>query len=96
MASLKLKLSNRSPKQPIKNLPASIELPHDATVEDAKIAIARQIGFSDFNRVGLYGPSARSTLKNRKALIRDETEVISAGELVVKDLGRSSKPSLAP
>ncbi|GAB1313503.1 Very-long-chain enoyl-CoA reductase [Madurella fahalii] len=87
MASLSLKLTNRAPKKPIKKLPASIELPHDATVEDAKMVIARQIGFSDYNRVGLFDPSTKSTLKNRRALLRDEAGVTSAGELVVKDLG---------
>lgn len=90
MASkISLKLSNRAPKQPIKKLPASIELPADATVEDAKIAVARGSGIRDFNRIGLYDPSTKKILKNRKALVRDEQGVVSTGELVVKDLGTS-------
>ncbi|KAL2256421.1 hypothetical protein VTK26DRAFT_1700 [Humicola hyalothermophila] len=84
---LSLKLSNRAPKQPIKKLPASVELPQDATVEDAKIAIARQAGLGDFNRVGLFDPATKKTLKDRKALLRDLSGVMSAGELIVKDLG---------
>lgn len=91
MAPLSLKLTNRAPKKPIKKLPASIDLPHDATVEDAKMVIARQIGFSDYNRVGLFDPSTKSTLKNRRALLRDEAGVTSTGELVVKDLGTLSR-----
>lgn len=84
---LSLKLSNRAPKKPIRKLPATVELPHDATVEDAKVAIARQSGFTDYNRIGLYDPVSKQNLKNRRALIRDEAGVVQQGELVVKDLG---------
>lgn len=76
-----------APKQPIKKLPESIEVPADATVEDVKHLIARQAGFSDFNRVGLFDPSTQKTLKNRKAQISSEDAVISAGQVLVKDLG---------
>lgn len=86
-AKLSLKLSNKSPRQAIKKLPASIELPADATIEDAKQAVARQSGISDFNRIGLFDPETKKILKNRKALVRDEAGVVKAGELVVKDLG---------
>lgn len=88
MASIiSLKLTNRAPKKPIKRLPATIDLPRDATVEDAKIQIARQTGIKDFNRIGLFDPTTKKTLKNRKGLITDEANVVAAGELVVKDLG---------
>ncbi|KAM7204822.1 3-oxo-5-alpha-steroid 4-dehydrogenase domain containing protein [Rhypophila sp. PSN 637] len=88
MASkLSLKLTNRAPKQPIKKLPAHIELSADATVEDAKVAVARTSGISDFNRIGLYDPTSKKILKNRRALVRDEQGVVAAGELIVKDLG---------
>jgi very-long-chain enoyl-CoA reductase len=92
-ATLSLKLSNRAPKKPIRKLPATVELPHDATVEDAKVLIARQAGFTDYNRVGLFDPVSKQTLKNRRALVRDEAGVVSAGELVVKDLGMSRHTS---
>lgn len=91
---LSLKLSNRAPKKPIKKLPPSVDLPHDATVEDAKVLIARQSGFTDFNRIGLFDPTTKQILKNRRALVRDEPGVVSAGELVVKDLGTTSSASL--
>ncbi|KAF4984648.1 hypothetical protein FZEAL_224 [Fusarium zealandicum] len=88
MASLAtLKLTNRSPKQPVKKLPASVELGPDTTVEDVKILIARQTGISDHNRIGLYDPSTKKTLKNRKALIVDEPGVAATGETLVKDMG---------
>ncbi|KAK3371865.1 3-oxo-5-alpha-steroid 4-dehydrogenase-domain-containing protein [Lasiosphaeria ovina] len=88
MASkISLKLSNRVPRKPIRKLPATVELSPDATVEETKILIARQAGISDYNRVGLYDPTTKKTLKNRLGLVRDETNVMSAGELVVKDLG---------
>lgn len=91
--NISLKLTNRAPKKPIKKLPPSIELPSDATVEDAKVLIARQSGFTDYNRIGLFDPATKQTLKNRRALVRDEAGVISAGELVVKDLGTPTHPS---
>ncbi|KAK3344302.1 3-oxo-5-alpha-steroid 4-dehydrogenase-domain-containing protein [Lasiosphaeria hispida] len=82
-----VKLTNRAPKKPIKKLPSTIELPRDATVEDAKLQIARQSGISDFNRIGLFDPTTKKILKNRAALVLQEAGVAEAGELVVKDLG---------
>lgn len=79
-----------APKQPIKKLPETIEVSSDATIEDVKLAIARQTGISDFNRVGLFDPSTQKTLKNRKAQISSEQAVISAGQVLVKDLGASN------
>ena len=94
-ATTSFKLTNRAPKNPIGKLPATVELPHDATVEDAKILIARQSGISDFNRVGLFDPATKKILKNRKALLRNEEGVSKAGELVVKDLGTLSAVAAA-
>ncbi|KAK3941767.1 very-long-chain enoyl-CoA reductase [Diplogelasinospora grovesii] len=87
MASISLKLTNRAPKKPIRKLPASVEIPQDATVEDAKKLIARASGVSDFNRIGLFDPTTNKTLKDRKALVRDHAGVVSSKELLVKDLG---------
>ncbi|ROT43741.1 hypothetical protein SODALDRAFT_268455 [Sodiomyces alkalinus F11] len=88
MASkITLRLANRSPKQPIKKLPPSIEVPANITIEDIKALIARKTGFSDHNRIGLFDPSTKKTLKNRKAEIGNEQAVVSTGELLVKDLG---------
>ncbi|KAK6066185.1 3-oxo-5-alpha-steroid 4-dehydrogenase [Seiridium cupressi] len=84
MADVTLKLSQRSPKQPVKRLPSSIELPPSATVEDAKMAIARKVGLSDYNRVGLFDPSTKKTLKDRKAVL----STLQYSELLVKDLGQ--------
>lgn len=81
-------LTNRpAPKQPIKKLPPSIEIPANTTVDVIKVLIARATGFSDHNRIGLFDPSTKKTLKNRKAEIGNEEAVVSAGELLVKDLG---------
>ncbi|KAH6688550.1 3-oxo-5-alpha-steroid 4-dehydrogenase [Plectosphaerella plurivora] len=84
---LTLKLTNRSPKQPIKRLPASLDISPETTVEEIKVIIARQAGISDHNRVGIFDPETKKTLKNRKAQIGTEAAVISAGELLIKDLG---------
>ncbi|KAK2027423.1 3-oxo-5-alpha-steroid 4-dehydrogenase [Colletotrichum zoysiae] len=86
-AKITLKLSNRSPKQPIKKLPESIDISADTTVEEIKRIVARKAGISDFNRVGLFDPSTQKTLKNRKASVSSEPAVMSAGQVLVKDLG---------
>lgn len=85
--TLSVRLVNRSPKQPIKRLPTSLDLPTTATIEDAKIAIARQAGLGDFNRVGLFDPATKKIFKDRKALLKDQASVSSQGDLLVKDLG---------
>lgn len=82
-----VKLTDKNIHQPIKELPAVLELPHDIIVENVKILIARKIGFRDYNRVGLFDPINRHTLKNRQAIIWDDINVTEAREIVVKDLG---------
>ena len=64
----------------------------DTTVEDVKILIAKAVRMSDHNRIGLFDPSTKKTLKNRQARIADEQAVASTGEVLVKDLGRPSRP----
>ncbi|KAI1800958.1 3-oxo-5-alpha-steroid 4-dehydrogenase-domain-containing protein [Daldinia bambusicola] len=86
MGGLSLKVTNRSRKG-LKGLPPSVELPENATVEDAKKAVARAAKVSDFNRIGIFDPVSRKTLKDRKALLREQAEVVKHGELLVKDLG---------
>ncbi|KAI1481311.1 3-oxo-5-alpha-steroid 4-dehydrogenase-domain-containing protein [Daldinia eschscholtzii] len=86
MGGLSLKVTNRSRKG-LRGLPPSVELPEDATVEDAKKAIARAAKVSDFNRIGIFDPVSKKTLKDRKALLREQSEVVKHGELLVKDLG---------
>ncbi|ROV86865.1 hypothetical protein VPNG_10402 [Cytospora leucostoma] len=88
MASqISLKLSNRAPKKPFRKLPASVDLPDDAEIDDVKKAIARQAGVNDFNRVGLFYPSTRKRIADRRALVREQEDVISKGEILVQDLG---------
>ncbi|KAK4228935.1 very-long-chain enoyl-CoA reductase [Podospora fimiseda] len=81
-SSYSIKLTNRAPKKPIKKLPASLDIPANATVEEAKVLIARASGLNDFNRIGLYDPVSKQLLKDRKAPVHNK-----AGELIVKDLG---------
>ncbi|KAI6083874.1 3-oxo-5-alpha-steroid 4-dehydrogenase-domain-containing protein [Hypoxylon rubiginosum] len=86
MAGLSLKVTARSRKG-LKGLPPSIELPGDATIDDAKIAVAKAVKLSDYNRIGIFDPVSKKTLKDRKSLLRDQPEVVKRGELLVKDLG---------
>jgi very-long-chain enoyl-CoA reductase len=88
-SKITIKLTNRSKKTPLKKLPDSLTVPSNATVQDAKIIIARETRTSDWNRIGLFDPATNSTLKDRNALLRDVTGVISKGEMLVKDLGTS-------
>ncbi|KZZ91419.1 steroid alpha reductase family protein [Moelleriella libera RCEF 2490] len=87
MAQVTIKLTNRSPRQPIKRLPPTIDVPSDATIDDLKLRIAKEARVSDFNRIGIFDPSTKKTLKNRKAKIADEPNVSAANEVLVKDLG---------
>ncbi|KAI2631859.1 3-oxo-5-alpha-steroid 4-dehydrogenase-domain-containing protein [Hypoxylon sp. NC1633] len=86
MADLTLKVTNRSRKG-LKGLPPSIDLPNDATIEDAKIAVAKAARVSDHNRIGVFDPVSKKTIKDRNSLLREHAEVLKRGELVVKDLG---------
>ncbi|KAG5953785.1 hypothetical protein E4U53_002641 [Claviceps sorghi] len=87
MANTTIKLTNRSSKQPIKRLPATVQLPSDATVNHLKILIAKEAKIGDFNRIGIFDPSTKKTLKNRNAKLEDEPNVAAAKEVLVKDLG---------
>ncbi|KAB8300446.1 hypothetical protein EYC80_000618 [Monilinia laxa] len=82
-----LKLQNRSPNIPIKSLPPSIEITTSTTVEDAKRIIAKEIHFTDPNRIGLFPVNGKTSLKDRKALVTQQTDIMSAGAIAVRDLG---------
>ncbi|KAI1373798.1 3-oxo-5-alpha-steroid 4-dehydrogenase-domain-containing protein [Hypoxylon crocopeplum] len=86
MAGLTLKVTNRSRKG-LKRLPPSIQLSSDATIEDAKIALAKAAKVSDYNRIGIFDPVSKKTVKDRKSLVREQAEIVKHGELLVKDLG---------
>ncbi|KAI5862410.1 3-oxo-5-alpha-steroid 4-dehydrogenase-domain-containing protein [Durotheca rogersii] len=86
MAGLTFKVTNRSRKG-LRGLPPSLELPAEATVEDAKVAIARAAEVRDHNRIGIFDPVSKKTLKDRNTQLREHPEVIKHGELLVKDLG---------
>ncbi|KAI2468297.1 3-oxo-5-alpha-steroid 4-dehydrogenase-domain-containing protein [Annulohypoxylon bovei var. microspora] len=86
MAGLTLKVTNRSRKG-LKGLPPTIELPDDATVDDAKQAVARAAKVSDHYRIGIFDPVSKKTIKDRNSLLRSHAEVVKRGELLVKDLG---------
>lgn len=81
-----LKVTSRSRKG-LKGLPPTIELPDDATVEFTKKEIARATRTSDFNRIGIFDPVSKKTLKDRNAVVREQEPVMKHGEIIVKDLG---------
>jgi very-long-chain enoyl-CoA reductase len=77
-----------APKQPIKSLPANIEIPDGATVEDVKKAIAKKAKIGDPNRVGLFDTATKKTFKDRRAVIMEVPTVADSSEVMVKDLGK--------
>ncbi|KAI1175163.1 3-oxo-5-alpha-steroid 4-dehydrogenase-domain-containing protein [Nemania sp. FL0916] len=81
-----LKVTSRSRKG-LKGLPSSIELPDDATVEFTKKQIAAATRTADFNRIGIFDPVSKKTLKDRNAVVREQEPVMKHGEIIVKDLG---------
>ncbi|KAF7858496.1 hypothetical protein EAF04_009096 [Stromatinia cepivora] len=82
-----LKVTNRSPKNPIKRLPTSIDIDETTTVQDVKEKLAKQVGGWDPNRFGIFDPEQKKILKDRKAFISQHKEVIIGQEILIKDLG---------
>ncbi|KAG4029292.1 hypothetical protein MFRU_016g00490 [Monilinia fructicola] len=82
-----LKVTNRSPKNPIKRLPTSIDIDETTTVQDVKDKLAKQAGGWDPNRFGIFDPEHKKILKDRKAFISQHKEVIIGKEILIKDLG---------
>ncbi|KAI1184371.1 3-oxo-5-alpha-steroid 4-dehydrogenase-domain-containing protein [Nemania serpens] len=81
-----LNVTNRS-RNGLRGLPPTIELPDSATVEYAKKEIARATKTSDFNRIGIFDPVSKKTLKDRNAVLREQEPVMKHGTIIVKDLG---------
>jgi len=73
-------------RQPIKNLPATINITNRTTVQDVKVALAQQAGGMDPNRLGIFD-SKKKILKDHKALVSKNKDVLDAQEVFVKDLG---------
>jgi very-long-chain enoyl-CoA reductase len=81
---------NEAAKKPIKKLPSSIEITDKTTVQDVKNNLARRAGGWNPERFGLFDPEKKKILKDRKALIIMQKEVMKGGEILVKDLGTAS------
>lgn len=86
-SNLNLKLSNRGRKGVIKRLPAAVDVPSSATIEDVKIAIAKQAGVGDYNRLGVFNPKTNKIISDRRAVIGQQQDVVQSSELRVQDLG---------
>lgn len=62
-------------------------MPYDAEIDEVKKAVAREAGVKDFNRIGLFYPSTKKRIGDRRALVRDLQDVIDNGQILVQDLG---------
>ncbi|KAH8601846.1 steroid alpha reductase-like protein [Bisporella sp. PMI_857] len=81
-----LKVINRSGRKPIKSLPTTINITERTSVQDVKVALAKQAGGLDPNRLGIFD-SKKKLLKDHKALVSRNKEVVNTKEILVKDLG---------
>ncbi|RDL40168.1 uncharacterized protein BP5553_00147 [Venustampulla echinocandica] len=82
-----LKVTQRSPRNPIKKLPANIEITERSTVQDVKDRLGLQAGGMDPERLGICDPEKKKILKDRKALVSQHKEVMAGREILIKDLG---------
>lgn len=64
-------------------------MPKDAEIEDVKKAVAAWCNVKDYNRIGLFSPSTRKRIADRRALVRDQEDLVKNGEVLVQDLGTS-------
>lgn len=76
-----------APRQPVKKLPATIEVTETTTVQDVKDQLSKLTDGRSPHRFGLFDPEKKKTLKDRKALILEIKEVANVREILVKDLG---------
>ncbi|KAH8687407.1 steroid alpha reductase-like protein [Tricladium varicosporioides] len=86
-SAVTLKVTNRSPKKPIKKLPANIEITEKTTVQDVKDRLGALAGGMDPERLGIFDPEKKTLLKDRRALISKHKEVMAGQEILIKDLG---------
>lgn len=58
-----------------------------AEIDDVKKAVATLCGVKDYNRIGLFNPSTRKRIADRRALVREQLDITKTGEVLVQDLG---------
>ena len=90
---LSLELANRGRKGVVKRLPQSITVERTSTIESIKKTIAQKAGVRDPNRIGLFDPKTKKSIKDKAALIGDQEAVVAEGQLLVQDLGTYPVPS---
>ncbi|SZF03623.1 unnamed protein product [Blumeria hordei] len=81
-ASNILKVTNRSPHRPIKNLPPTIEVADDATVLQVKEQLSRLTRLSP-DRLGIFDPEKKKILRDRKAFILHQDEIATEREILL-------------
>lgn len=84
---LHLAVANRGKRGAIKTLPASIDIPASGTIEQLQIALAKEARVSDFNRIGIFDPTTRKILRDRRAVLGQQENIAVTGDVLVQDLG---------
>ena len=87
--NLTLAVSNRAKTGIIKRLPSSIDVTTATTIEELQQQLAKKAGVSDYNRIGIFDPSTRKIIRDRRAVIGAQENVISLKALLAQDLGMS-------
>lgn len=87
MAPLQLKVANRGKSRTIKNLPPTIDVSTATTIEEVQQLVAKQSGVRDYNRIGIFDPVSRKIIRDRRAVLGAQDDVIKTKEILVQDLG---------
>ncbi|CAK7219282.1 Very-long-chain enoyl-CoA reductase [Sporothrix curviconia] len=85
--NLTLAVSNRAKSGTIKRLPPSIDVTTATTIEEVQQQLAKKAGVNDYNRIGIFDPVTRKIIRDRRAVIGAQENVVSAKALLAQDLG---------
>ncbi|CAK7562301.1 MAG: Very-long-chain enoyl-CoA reductase [Sporothrix epigloea] len=85
--SLTLAVSNRAKSSSIKRLPPTVDVTTTTTIEEVQQQLAKKAGVSDYNRIGIFDPVTRKIIRDRRAVIGAQENVVSSKALLAQDLG---------
>ncbi|KIH90729.1 enoyl reductase [Sporothrix brasiliensis 5110] len=84
---LTLAVSNRAKSGTIKKLPASIDITTSTTIEELQQKLAKASGVRDYNRIGIFDPVTRKIIRDRRAVLGAQENVVASKAILVQDLG---------
>lgn len=84
---LTLAVSNRAKSGTIKKLPASIDVSTATTIEELQQKLAKQSGVKDYNRIGIFDPVTRKIIRDRRAVLGAQENIVGSKAILAQDLG---------